>query len=220
MKKIFFILLLPSYIFCNYEYSLEDYNTTSPTYGSYVWMPEYSNYITMHYFATQGWAGWTATFGQLSNFQEELRNDDGYENIVIIAVGQTNLTTFNNNFCANSNLPLVMDLHPSTPIREQFSPYGEHHYFVILDYEGNYIGHIDLLSLGNTEKNYIRSVLEEHYEQSNMGDINGDTLVNIQDVILIINLILNDEFNLAADINLDDNVDVLDVIQLVNIILN
>jgi len=205
---------------CNYQYSLEDYNATSPTYGNNVWEPEYLDYITMHYFSTQGWAGWTATFGQLSNFQEELRNDDGYENIVIIAVGQTNISEFNNNFCANSDLPLVMDTHPDLPIREQFSPYGEPHYLVILNYDGDYIGHIDLLSLGNTEKDYIRGVLQDYYQESYTGDINQDSLVNIQDVILVINLILNVDFNLLADINLDDNVDVLDVIQLVNIILN
>ena len=220
MKKILLILVLSSYIFCNYEYSLEDYNTTSPTYGNNVWEPEYLDYITMHYFSTQGWAGWTATFGQLSNFQEELRNDDGYENIVVIAVGQTNISDFNDNYCSNSDLPLVMDPYPDLPIREQFSPYGLDHYLVILDYNGNYIGHIDLLSLGNTQKNYIRSVLEEYYQQSNLGDINGDTLVNIQDVIIVINLILNGEFYLVADINLDSTVDVLDIIQLVNIILN
>ena len=156
----------------------------------------------------------------MSNFQEELRNDDGYENIVIIAVGQTNISAFNDNYCANSDLPLVMDPYPDLPIREQFSPYGLDHYLVILDYNGNYIDYINLLSLGNAEKNYIRSVLEEHYQQSNMGDINEDTLVNIQDVILVINLILNNEFNLLADLNLDSLVNVLDVIQLVNIILN
>ena len=220
MKKILLILLFSSYIFCNYEYSLEDFNTTSPTYGNNVWEPEYLDYITMHYFSTQGWAGWTATFGQLSNFQEELRNDDGYENIVIIAVGQTNISDFNNNYCDNSDLPLVMDSYPDLPIREQFSPYGQDHYLVILDYNGDYIDYINLLSLGNAEKNYIRSILEEHYQESNMGDINEDTLVNIQDVILVINLILNNEFNLLADLNLDSIVNVLDVIQLVNIILN
>ena len=155
----------------------------------------------------------------MSNFQEELRNDDGYENIVIIAVGQTNISDFNDNYCANSDLPLVMDPYPDLPIRDQFYPYGQDHYLVILDYNGNYIDYINLLSLGNAEKSYIRSVLEEHYQQSNVGDINEDTLINIQDVILIINLILNDEFNLLADINLDSIINVLDVIQLVNIIL-
>ena len=156
----------------------------------------------------------------MSDFQEELKNDDGYENIVIIAVGQTNISAFNDNYCANSDLPLVMDPYPDLPIREQFSPYGSDHYLVILDYNGNYIDHIDLLSLGNAEKDYIRDLLEEHYQQSNLGDINGDTLVNIQDVIIVINLILNGEFDLTADINLDNTVDILDVIQLVNIILS
>ena len=156
----------------------------------------------------------------MSNFQEELRNDDGYENIVIIAVGQTNISAFNDNYCANSDLPLVMDPYPDLPIREQFTPYGLDHYLVILDFDGNYIDHIDLFSLGNTEKNYIRSILEEHYQQSYTGDVNEDTLVNIQDVILIINFILNDDFNLLADINSDNIINVLDVIQLVNIILN
>ena len=156
----------------------------------------------------------------MSNFQEELKNDDGYENIVIIAVGQTNISTFNNNFCANSDLPLVMDLYPDLPIREQFSPYGGPHKLVILDFDGNYIAHIDITNLGNAQKNYIRSVLEEYYQQSILGDINGDTLVNIQDVILVINLILNGELELIADINLDSTVNILDVIQLVNIILN
>ena len=59
------------------EYSMQDYNSTSPTYGMDVWYPEYGDYITLHYFSTQGWAGWTNTFGQLSNFQEELRTE-GY----------------------------------------------------------------------------------------------------------------------------------------------
>jgi len=54
MKKILFIVSFTSYIFCNYQYSLEDYNTTSPTFGDNVWEPEYLGYITMHYFATQG----------------------------------------------------------------------------------------------------------------------------------------------------------------------
>jgi len=53
-----------------------------------------------------------------------------------------------------------------------------------------------------------------------LGDVNEDSIINIQDVIIIINLILNAEFDLAADINLDSTVNVLDVIQLVNIILN
>jgi len=215
-----FTLILFSFLLCNYDYSLQDYNPTSPSYQNNVWNPEYSNHITMHYFSTQGWAGWTATFGQLSNFQDELRNEDGYENIVFIAVGESNISSFNNNFCANSNLPLVMDQYPSLPIRAQFAPYGQHKQVVILDYDGNYIGSIYATSVNNSFKNYIRGVLEEHYQQSILGDINGDGFVNIQDVILLVNSILSGQTNPLGDINNDGLVNILDVIQVTNIILN
>tara|TARA_B000000609_G_C24012820_1_gene261101 strand:- start:135 stop:308 length:174 start_codon:yes stop_codon:yes gene_type:complete len=57
MKKhiMFLIIVLFSIVIADeFEYSLEDYNTTSPTFGLNVWNPEYSNYITLHYFSTQG----------------------------------------------------------------------------------------------------------------------------------------------------------------------
>tara|TARA_B100001750_G_C15100739_1_gene395249 strand:+ start:281 stop:457 length:177 start_codon:yes stop_codon:yes gene_type:complete len=38
----------------NLEYSLQDYNSTSPTYGLDVWYPEYTDFITLHYFSSQG----------------------------------------------------------------------------------------------------------------------------------------------------------------------
>ena len=156
----------------------------------------------------------------MSNFQEELRSEDGYENIVIIAVGQTNISSFNNNFCANSDLPLVMDLYPSLPIREQFSPYGLDHYLVILDYNGNYIDDIDVFSLGNSEKSQIRSILEEYYQQSIIGDVNGDSVINVQDIVLTVNLVMSGEYNSTADLNSDSVINVLDIVQIINIILN
>ncbi len=156
----------------------------------------------------------------MSNFQEELRNDDGYEKIVIIAVGQTNISEFNDNFCANSDLPLVMDLYPDLPIRDQFSPYGLDHYLVILDFDGNYIDHINLPNLGNAQKNYIRSILEEYFDESLIGDINNDLVVNVQDIILLVNMILSNQIDFIADLNDDSIVDILDVILLINIIFN
>ena len=158
----------------------------------------------------------------MSNFQDELRNDDGYENVVIIAVGQTNISNWNNSFCENSDLPLVMDEYPDLPIREQFSPYGQHKQLVILDYDQNFIGSITLNSgLNNSAKNYIRSILEENYNQSLPGDINEDSVLNIQDIILLVNIIVNEQAaSDAADINSDGFINVLDIIELVNLILN
>ena len=54
MKNILIILFGCTLVFSDYEYSLQDFNSTSPTYGSDVWNPEYSDYITLHYFSSQG----------------------------------------------------------------------------------------------------------------------------------------------------------------------
>ena len=48
---------------------------------------------------------------------------------------------------------------------------------------------------------------------------NGDDVVNIQDIILLINMILSQETNESADVNFDGNVDILDAVVLVNMIL-
>jgi len=72
-------------------------------------------------------------------------------------------------------------------------------------------------------KGYTESHTGSAYVYSgttNNGDINGDSWVNIQDVILTVNLILSNEYNYHVDLNLDGEINVLDVIQLVNIILN
>ena len=51
---IAFISILLNLAISQLEYSLEDVNTTSPTYNLNVWYPEYSEFITLHYFSTQG----------------------------------------------------------------------------------------------------------------------------------------------------------------------
>ena len=56
--------------------------------------------------------------------------------------------------------------------------------------------------------------------EATLGDINGDSSVNIQDIVLAVNLVLSGEYNNLADLNSDSTVDILDIVQLVNIILN
>ena len=53
-----------------------------------------------------------------------------------------------------------------------------------------------------------------------LGDINNDININIQDVIQVVNLILNQEYNNIADMNNDQIINVIDVIQIIDIILN
>ena len=51
----------------------------------------------------------------------------------------------------------------------------------------------DLLTrLKNKSQNYIRNIIAQNYQEPDLlGDVNGDTLINVQDVILVINLVLN-----------------------------
>jgi hypothetical protein len=52
-----------------------------------------------------------------------------------------------------------------------------------------------------------------------LGDMNGDEVLNILDIVLIINIILSDEYSFIADVNEDESVDVLDVVLMVNILI-
>ena len=220
MKKYFIILLMPVFLLANYDYSLEDFNNTSPTYRSNVWQPSYSNHITLHYFSTQGWAGWTNTFRQLSEFQYELKDNYGYENVVIIAVGKSNISNFNSNFCADSDLPLVMDEAFDYPIRAQFAPYSDHKEMAIVGYDGELIGNLALNSgLNNFAKDYILGILAENYDQSSLGDINGDSILNINDLIIIVDFILSEIYNESGDMNSDGGLNIQDIFILLSIIL-
>jgi len=52
-----------------------------------------------------------------------------------------------------------------------------------------------------------------------LGDINGDEILNILDIVLMVNMILGVEYSLVADINGDGNLNILDIILMVNILV-
>ena len=110
---------------------------------------------------------------------------------------------------------------------------------------GSYVIHETMLALGNISALYT-FVGEDHvpFMDSNaamditveftrdfmvdlvcpadegiMGDLNDDGTLNVQDIIIMINIILGDEYNEAADLSGDGIINILDVIQLVNLIL-
>ena len=51
------------------------------------------------------------------------------------------------------------------------------------------------------------------------GDLNGDEVVNIQDVIILVNYILFGGGDINGDLNGDAGVNILDIVVIVNIIL-
>ena len=150
----------------------------------------------------------------MSNFQEEIRNDYGYENVVIIAVGQSNTSGFNSSFCGNSDLPLVIDPYPSLPIRDQFgeSSFNEFHKkIIILGHDGQYLGMITVNSVSLGVKNYILDILSENYQEDNslLGDLNNDAEINILDIVFLVNIVINEEdYNALGDLNYDSSEDI------------
>ena len=67
---------------------------------------------------------------------------------------------------------------------------------------------------------FLQYELTDFISNQLLGDLNEDGNINIQDIIITVNLVLNNEYNLLADLNADEAIDVLDIVQLVNIILN
>ena len=63
---------------------------------------------------------------------------------------------------------------------------------------------------------------DSYCEENNyiQGDLNGDMILNILDVIIIVDIILNQESNDLADVNNDGLVNIIDIVQLVETIIN
>jgi len=154
----------------------------------------------------------------LSDFQDEL-HAEGYEKVVIIAVGQSAQSSFNSNYCANSDLPLILDQSPSLPIHSSFN--GEHRSLVVIDVDG--VTELYRATLNSTYfplyEDDFRDVIISNYPSSMPGDLNGDEVVNILDIVQLANMILSGEYADNADLNSDGQVNILDIVQIVNIIL-
>lgn len=52
----------------------------------------------------------------------------------------------------------------------------------------------------------------------NLGDLNFDQVVDILDLVILVNSIMNDEYNEGGDMNQDEILDIIDVISLINLI--
>lgn len=82
------------------------------------------------------------------------------------------------------------------------------------------LGYVDdcesFLGIPDGASQYLTNI---ECSESIEGDINGDLLVNIQDIVLAVNLVLSNSYENSADLNFDGIVNILDVVVLVNIIL-
>ena len=156
----------------------------------------------------------------MSDFQDEL-HAEGYEKVVIIGVGQSNMSNFNSNFCSNSDIPLVLDQNPNLPIHSAFN--GEHRDLIVMGADG--ITELYRATLNSTyfplyEDDFREAIISNYPNDSMSGDLNGDEIVNILDIVQLANMILAFEYSLEADLNSDGVVNILDIVQIINIILS
>ena len=162
-------------------------------------------------------------FGQLSDFQEKLHSE-GYDKTVVIAIGQSAQVNFNSSFCSDSDLPLINDDSSSgLPIHNTFN--AEHRALVVIDSDGVTELYRQVLNSANFAlyEDDFRDIIISNYPNTNpgiQGDVNGDDIVNILDVIQVVNVILSGDNPDNSDLNSDGVVNVLDIISIVNIILD
>ena len=58
-------------------------------------------------------------------------------------------------------------------------------------------------------------------ESCTSGDVNNDTILNVLDVVIIVNIALGElDYIECADLNNDHIINILDVVQLINLILS
>ena len=58
-----------------------------------------------------------------------------------------------------------------------------------------------------------------YYNQQNIGDVNNDSIINILDIVVLVNLILSNQYDINGDLNSDNTINIQDVVLLVNMIL-
>ena len=86
-----------------------------------------------------------------------------------------------------------------------------------------YIPELQTIRFGTYGRGIWDFKLDENYEIS-FGDVNNDSVINIQDIILVIGFILNNiipseiQF-LNSDLNQDEEINVLDIMLILDLIL-
>ena len=87
--------------------------------------------------------------------------------------------------------------------------------------KNNSLAGVGMWALGyDGNSNDLWDILYDNFIIQLEGDINGDGILNILDVVGVVNFVLNGVYSSSADLNHDEDVSILDIIILVNLILN
>ena len=218
MKKYILLFVTPLLLFAQNDFSLEDLNPSSNYFEEYVGPSTFENEVALVYFGHYNWGTCTTRFGQLNDLYEELVIE-GYDQVKLIGVGKSQHMGSLSNWINGNDASVCGDNSPY-PTWDEWGANQRDLY--ILDHEGIEVLHENITSSFNQSELYTLIInLVDNISTIVQGDINGDNVLNVLDVVLLVNAILQGtEINLeVSDINSDGNLNVLDVVLLVNIIL-
>ena len=97
-----------SLVFGQYDYSLEDLNSTSNYFGDNVGTSYFPDNVTLHYFGHYNWGTCTARFGQLNDLYEDLISD-GYDQVKLIGVGKSQYMNWLGNWTDGNDASVCAD---------------------------------------------------------------------------------------------------------------
>ena len=156
-------------------------------------------------------------FGQLSDFSNDLVLS-GQENVNCVGIGKDSFLSSLSNWENAGTIPIVADSNPFSV----WSDWGAgQRDLIIVDKKGQ-IRYNANISSGFDYDFIYDLVMDLVNESSNTltGDINGDGMVNVLDVVTLVNVILGSmPATDNADLNGDGFYNVLDIVSLVSIII-
>ena len=124
-----------STLFSQYNYNLEDLNSTSDFYQDIIGTSYFSNQVTLHYFGHYNWGTCSARFGQLDDLYQGLISS-GYDEVKLVGIGKDQHINYLGNWTNNNNASVCADAS-GNPVWSNWV--ANQRDLFVLDYEGNLV---------------------------------------------------------------------------------
>ena len=135
----------------------------------------------------------------------------------LIGVGKDSHTSSLGNWTNPNNAPVCSDTSPFSIWSEWDASQRD---LFILDHEGVLVFQGNITSgLPSNLSSLVLDLIASIPEDSILGDSNNDGILNVLDVVSMVTLVLDGNYNMLSDMNSDGALNVLDVVLLVSNIL-
>ena len=143
---------------------------------------------------------------------------EGYTRVKLFGVAKTAHMSWLNNWTSENDAIVVAD---DVPYPNWSNWDANQRDLYLLNHEMQIVFNENITNGLNEEIVYttVVDLISEIPDNEILGDVNGDGILNVIDIVLMVNIILDNEYNLAADVNEDGLVNIVDVVMMVNILV-